>query len=407
MFKRGAPINYVPGYQPNLDRAPAQPGGNCRGMVIWISVLAVFVCGGAFFLVTQITANNAPAATPTVMPTESPTNEPTIATPTATPSPTLDPWSATGTALVFQTASPTFTPTATVDYCWYLTPSPTPSPTLSYTPDHWQATGTAVYFLTNTPTEYAPPTQPPPRAWCDYTPEPTNTPRREYPDALATQAALPTFTITPENTRRFVYPTVDPSGPVGSGGGSLPGLPPTAAPPVIDPPTLLPFPTAMPTMTRTPKPTKTPTATITNTPTITPTYTPTATATAQPFIMIYASNCDAGYPMFAVQNTGAAPGEIVLYDIKIGEQIAYIGYWQTELVTGAPIVAAAPMWAGVPGVYVLSIYQPWDPFVPVQSAAAVCAGIVPTATHTLTATIAPEVTAEITPTHTATIEVTP
>jgi hypothetical protein len=428
---------------------PAQPSGGCRGAVITIMLIAVVLCGGGFLIVNHINAINAPAVTPTPQPTFTPTDEPTIAPATATP--TLDPWSATGTALVHQTASPTFTPTATADYCWFLTPSPTPSPTLNATPDSWQATGTAVYFLTTTPTEYAPPTQPPPRAWCDYTPEPTPT-RFEILSAIETQAAKPTFTLTPTNTPRFVFPTVDSSGPAGSGGtGSLPGLPPTAAPP-INPPIVLPT-LPLPTIAKTKRPTRTPTATITETPTethtathtptvtetptdtptltitpsetitetptptltptatytasVTPTNTPTATHTPSPIITIVSSSCSKGYPEWGIQNIGYMPGNIVLFDIKLGDLLANVGYWETELVPFGLVTASAPAWAGVPGIYILNIYQPWDPFVPVQSAAATCTGPIVTATHTNTATIAPETTAEITPTHTATIEVTP
>lgn len=425
-FNRGAPITRVPpGYQPNLDRLPAQPASGCRGFLITISLIAVVLCGGGYMIVNHINALNAPEVTPTPIPTSTPTDEPTDAPPTATP--TLDPWSVTGTALINQTASPTFSPTPTMDYCWFLTPTPTNSPTLSYTPDHWQATGTAVFYLTTTPTPRLDPTRAPPRAWCDQVPEATNTPRRQLADAQQTQAALPTFTLTPTNTPRMAFPTVDTSGP--SGSGSLPILPPTDPPPVIVEP-LLPFPTAVPTMTRTRKPTKTPTATITltptatetptatytptatetatDTPTVTPTETPTATATGLPLITVFSASCDAGYPEFWLQNVGAVPGNIVLFDIKLGELVAASGYWQHELATSAPIMAAAPMWSGVSGMFVLNIYQFWDPYIPVQSAAAVCSGQIVTApTATLTATIEPEATAEITPTYTATIEVTP
>jgi hypothetical protein len=192
----------------------------------------------------------------------------------------------------------------------------------------------------------------------------------------------------------------------------------------VIPPPLLPFPTAA----KTTRPTRTPTATITNTPTPTatasatytpsatwtPTNTPTETATntptptntALPIVAIVSTSCAAGYPAFTVQNLGAMPGAIVLYDIRLGDLVAASGYWQFELTPGASAIAAAPMWSGVPGVYVLTIYQPWDVYVPMQSAAVSCAGTVPTATHTATATIGPESTAEftMTPSATATIE---
>lgn len=451
-FNRGAPITRVPpGYQPNLDRLPAQPASGCRGFLITISLLAVVLCGGGFLIVNHINALNAPAVTPTPQPTFTPTDEPTIAPATATP--TLDPWSLTGTALINQTASPTFTPTPTMDYCWYLTPTPTPSPTLSYTPDEWALKGTEVFYLTSTPTPRLDPTRAPPRSWCDYTPEATPT-RFEILSAIETQAAKPTFTVTPTGTPRYAFPTVDTSGPSGAGSGgsgSVPGLPPTAAPPVIVVPTL-----PLPTIAKTKRPTRTPTATITESPTptethtatytptvtetptdtptltitpsetitetptptltptashtasITPTNTPTATHTPSPIITIFSSSCAAGYPEWGIQNIGYMPGNIVLFDIKLGDLLANVGYWETELVPFGVVTASAPAWAGVPGVYILNIYQTWDPFVPVQSAAATCTGPIgtlPTATNT--ATLSPEVTAEITPTITPTIEVTP
>ena len=77
-----------------------------------------------------------------------PTN---TARPTQTQLPTVDSWGATGTALLYITASPT------LDYCWWQTPSPTPTSTLPFTPDSWGATGTAIYMATNpyqTPTRH-------------------------------------------------------------------------------------------------------------------------------------------------------------------------------------------------------------------------------------------------------------
>src|SRR5690606_1335105 len=104
-------------------------------------------------------------------------------TDTVQPTPTLDEWEITGTALYFITQSPTITPTfsatpsPTMDYCWFLTPTLTPSNTpIPVTPDSWAMTGTHVFLASTTPTVPITPTQPPPRAWCDITPEQTPTP---------------------------------------------------------------------------------------------------------------------------------------------------------------------------------------------------------------------------------------
>jgi hypothetical protein len=105
-----------------------------------------------------------------------------------------------------------------------------------------------------------------------------------------------------------------------------------------------------------------------------------------------------------VQNIGGAPGAYVLWEI-IDSSAAIVanGYWSVELNQYAIVTAAAPAWANVPGVFVLNVYQPWDSFVPVQSAAVVCSASA-TATPTNTATLAPEATNEITPTYTPTNE---
>jgi hypothetical protein len=428
IFNRGAPTTFVPdGYQLDLDRMPPGGGASCFKLLLMIGAFVGVIFGAIFLIVSVVRAGSQPAPppTPTVAAILETTPEVIDATATPTPSPTLDDWSATGTALVEATASSTFTPTATADYCGWLTPTPTHTPTLIYTPDDWAKTGTAVFYLTNTPTPELEPTATTPRSWCDYTPGPTNTPRREYADVVKTQAAQMTPTLTPTSTARRAFPTVDTSGPSGPGNAvSPPIVPPTSAPPVSVEPTL-----PLPTMVKTKRPTRTPTATITNTPTATatatatytpsatwtvtntptetPTNTPTPTNTALPIVAIVSTSCAAGYPTFTIQNLGALPGNLVLFDIRLGDLVAASGYWHVELSPFASVIAAAPMWAGVPGVYVLSIYQPWDVYVPIQSAAVACTGKVTTAAPTATATLLPEVTTEFTPTLTPTIEVTP
>lgn len=418
IFNRGAPTTFVPdAYQLDLDRMPPGGGASCFKLLMLIGAGVGVIFGAIFILVSVVRAGNQPTPplTPTVYALPEITPEVTNATPSPTPSPTLDDWSATGTALIEATASSTFTPTATADYCAWLTPTPTHTPTLIYTPDAWQATGTAVYFLTNTPTPELGPTATTPRSWCDYTPKATNTPRREYPGVLETQAVTITPTFTPTTAPRRAYPTVDTSGPNGPGNAvSPPIIPPTSEPPpVIVAPTL-----PLPTMVKTKRPTRTPTATLTQTPTITPTHTATAThtpsmtptvtlsptSTPAPLLTIFSATCSAGYPAFAVQNIGGAPSGFVIWEINTAEgQIAANGYWDVQLTPFGVVTVSAPMWAGVPGLYWLNIHQSWDVVVPVQSAGAVCPGTVPTLTNTL----APEITAEFTPTYTATIEVTP
>lgn len=425
-FNRGAPSTILPsGYQPDLDRLPPGGGTGCRRLLMLIGIGAAVIFALGYGVVSFVNASRKPSVE--VLPSPTVTETPD-ATSTPTPSPTLDDWSATGTALVEATASSTFTPTATADYCAWLTPTATYTPTLIHTPDAWSATGTAVYLATNPPNATPQPQPTTPRSWCDsIPPTATITPLSLNKRVLSTPTPAPTLT-----------PTNRPLSGGSNGGIHLPPTsvppvaPPTDLPPIVLPPTLLPFPTAV----KTKKPTRTPTATITNTPTPTDTasatytpsltYTPTETATstptptetatntptptntAVPFVTIFSTSCAAGYPEFSIQNLGAMPGDIVLYDIRLGDLVAASGYWTIELAPGAPVIASAPMWASVQGVYVLTIYQPWDIYVPAQSAAVSCAGTVPTMipTATATATIGPESTAEftMTPTATATIE---
>jgi hypothetical protein len=399
---KGAPVTYVrSGFDPTLNRLPPRAGSGCRRFFTWVFV-GLVVLGGVVAFIGRAIAPAAAAPEPTLIPSPLPTE---VINATSTPTATLDSWSATGTALFFATASPTAAPSATVDYCWFLTPSPTPSPTLAYTPDAWQATGTAVYFLTNTPTPYLEPTATTPRSWCDVTLTPSAVPMTNTPRSTSTPTASPT------NTPRFVFPTA------ASGAPLLPTAQPpqpTDAPPIL-PPTLVPptavrtrKPTKTPTATMTPSATvtetatatatptatetatetptetatvtetPTPTATFTETPTETPsataTNTPTATHTPSPILTVFSASCAAGYPEFGIQNIGGMPGVFVVWEIVTGDgSIAANGFWEWDLAPFALVTVAAPAWVNVPGAYMLNIYQPWDLFVPIQSAVAVCA----------------------------------
>ena len=105
---------------------------------------------------------------------------------------------------------------------------------------------------------------------------------------------------------------------------------------------------------------------------------------------MYSATCAAGYPAYTVQNIGAIPGQWVLWEI-VNERgfIVANGYWQWELVPFALVTVGAPAWAGLPGMYQLNLYQPWDMFVPVQSAVTICSALPPTPT------LQPEATLEV------------
>lgn len=334
--------------------------------------------------VTQLIAGQAapiPAATPTVF-------EPTIeASSTPTPTNTLDAWSATGTALVFQA------PTATIDYCWFLTPTARPTAILLVTPDAWSATGTAIWRRDNPPTPIVEPTPTTPRSWCDVkvtaVPPNTDTP------------TPPTMTPSPTHTRVF-------SGSGSGNGGSsvvVPPLPPTIAiqpteQPVIVLPTVAPTKKPKKTKTATPTETASVTPTFTETPTMTPSYTETATptetssptATLPPSFNVIFADCSAGYPTVIIQASGITNS--VVWELKLGEALASNGLWQPEEITYPYAgVAAAPTWVGITGRYDLNIDG-------LSIVSVVCEA--PTQTPSPT-DITPEITLEPSPT----LEVTP
>ena len=385
------PVTWVaPGEIPELNRMPpgAQRGSTMR-LLLMLGAALLLVAGIVYGVYTlwkggDRNANTVSATTLTLVPTR------TIA-PSATPTSTPDAWGRTGTALVLDALNPTATPTTTMDYCWFLTPTATATNTALYTPDAWGATGTAVWFLTNTPTPSdQTPTSAPPRAWCNDIYTPTLTP---FPLRRAR-------TATSESTEEVVFPTMRPPDTPTSTSTILPIIintpPPQAQPPVVPPvqpqaqPTSQPPPqntiivivtatytythtptvtatntathtatdtptetatntetptdtatatetptdTASPTDTETPTETATATETATDTPTPTDTASPTATGT--PLIAIINGNCNP-VPVFAVTNYGSAPG-LVEWIIWYGDVIAANGAWDA---------LALPQWAYV------------------------------------------------------------
>lgn len=383
-------------YDVRLDRLPAKEGPGC-GALLKIIMIVIGLIGAGLFVLLNVFMNSRQPATRTV--TVTPAQNSMIelfSSPTPAPTNTLDAWSATGTALVFQP------PTATVDYCWFLTPSPTPTPFPLYTPDAWQATGTAIWVRENPPTAWIQPTATTPKSWCDYetaTPTPS-------PFVLATRTPIASITATPSPTRKPSLASVP--------GGISPSFPvqavqPTAPAPVIVP-TLAP-PTSEP--TRRPKKTKTPTvtpsATFTETATATPTFTATATATPTetpsptatliPVVVVLFNDCTAGYPTAIIQSVGTYSQPVVWDLVYQGEglPVAASGVWQPhELTPPAAALVSAPLWTRISGVYRLSLD---GVFVTDIVCHAPTVTPEPTAENTIeaTLTVAPETTDEPTP----------
>jgi hypothetical protein len=297
---RKTPIDFHgPGWLEDLNRNPPKEATGCGRIIVLclvgIGVIAA-MCGG---LVWFIQSRGGKAADPAMLTL--------VGTPPATvefhAGAALDDWSLTGTALALATASPT------LDYCYFLTPSPTATNTpLPITPDEWAMTGTAFKLATGTPTGTPLPTQAPPRAWCDLqTATFTPFPLPQLPAAETTaEPAAPLVPVLPTSTpvltvTATLYPAID----------TLVQNPPRQSQPVQPPaapaqpetilivqtqvvvvyqtaapaPTRLVIvtatytPTFTATATYTPTATETPTETYTPTPTATETETPTATAT--------------------------------------------------------------------------------------------------------------------------------
>lgn len=372
-FKRRVETSFIPrGYYRDLDALPPREASGCGRMMFLILAFVgvlIFSCWGVMQLINSQTA---PAPTPTL---QDIIYEPTIE-PSATPSPTntLDSWSATGTALVFQP------PTATVDFCWFLTPTRTPTPILLVTADAWSATGTAIWRERNPATPFVEPTATTPRSWCDIEPA-TRT-----PTPILLRRETETETLTPTKTFTVVNIGGGNGGGGNSGGGSVivPQIPPTYAPvqptqimPTLPPPTVertkkpkktktatptatfTEIPSLTPTFTETP----TPTATFTEIPSLTPTFTETATPTATftlipPVIGLYTAQCAEGFPVFFVINNGGVVMSLGwTIETVVGEQsvVAATGVWGAELGNGAIAPAAAPAWIGISGIYTLMV----------------------------------------------------
>lgn len=295
MFNK-TPITVVPpGYKPDLDRLPPQQAGGCKGC-LWIFVLILLIAGIGVGVVFALAPKS--ESIPTIIPTRI-----TEIIPSAT---------------------------ATLDYCWFLTPTNEPLPTIEVTLDQWQLKATDDAFQTGTPTVTPLATVVPPRAWCNETPVvdatatftpfqiPSDVPILEFvptetitntpvPTHTAIPTAVPTSTLFPtlvprdnpvniqqpatqpetiivvrtvvvvEETVKIITATPQPTST----------LLPTIALEETEEPTLLPTFTAtdVPMITATLIPTVTasstlnPTSTFTPTSTVTNTFTPTATAT--------------------------------------------------------------------------------------------------------------------------------
>ncbi len=274
-----------PGYQVDLDRLPPTSQSGC-GRVLALGLLGitliVMMCAGAVFLVTKATAK---PPTPTVanLPTENALAPLVVSnTATFTAIPTIDNWSATGTALFFATAQ--ITPT--VDYCWFLTPSPIPSNTpVPVTPDEWALQGTQIALSTGTPTLTPFPTQAPPRAWCDAqtaTLTPFTLPTIDANGPTATASQTPTETATATATKPLPPTAFPPIQEVQPQTQYIPPAQPTPAPVIIIQTSAPVVVTVIQVVTPVPSRTPTLTPTATATPTETPTSTPTATETLIP-----------------------------------------------------------------------------------------------------------------------------
>jgi hypothetical protein len=297
MFKQ-TPIDFRgPGWLEDLNRNPPKEGAGCGRilllLVVGLGVIAA-TCGGLIWFI-QSRGGKTTAADAAMLTL--------VGSPAATmqfgAAMTLDDWSLTGTAMALATSSPT------LDYCYFLTPSPVPSSTpLPITPDAWALTGTAFKLATGTPTGTPLPTQAPPRAWCDFaTADPGATAAATAAAPLvmtATPTSSPAPTLEPTNTPR--PPTDQPAAPRQSAPVQQAPAQPVivvqtqvqvvvqtsvviqpevriiTATPLPPTSTLTPSPTA--TVTLTPTLTETPTATATATETPTETATPTATETA-------------------------------------------------------------------------------------------------------------------------------
>lgn len=352
-----APVHYYPhGYMPELNSSIERPhasNGGCGRLLVWTVAGAVVVGLLIWLGVSMLQRGTTEPATPTPSAFEALFTE--VAA-TLTP----DAWSATGTALAFATASPT------VDYCWWMTPTPRPTRVPILTPDAWSATGTAVYLTENPPTT---PTSTPdaPRAWCNVataTPQPS-----------ATAAPL-LATATATNTPRLIVPSAPTAAPVGGGGQVV--IPPTSAPIVVPTSAPIVLPTLVPS-----------TATPSRTPTATQTATPTPTGAASLYLLV--SYCDV--PTFIVANLAGVPGALD-WSIEIAAGRVAAGSWTVEMQTGNAGIAEARTFANVLEVYTLHV---WAGGTLIYTATLDCRPQTPTLTPSPTPTATPTLNPEQTP----------
>ena len=280
-----APITVTrAGYRPELDREP--PGSDkagCGKLLFLIAAFFAVIVGVIGIVIMALSPQD-----------ESLDEQPMILT--------LSPMDDSGYGLDVNLADVLqATPTATMDYCWFLTPTfdaPTPIPV---TPDGWALRGTQIALETGTPIPTAQPTQEPPKAWCNEppTPEPTDeatvAPRWTSIPATPTPVTnfesflQPTSTLFPTLAPRWTSVPAQPR-TYNPGGSSTINQPPRVITHVVieqvvvqNEVIVVVTSTAQPTATiQTPTITATATATATiQTPTVTATVqTPTATATA-------------------------------------------------------------------------------------------------------------------------------
>jgi len=289
------------------------PAANLKLIMTFI-IGALVLCGavgGAAYFALQATLNRSvveatlapsPTFTETTAAPEVIVYLPTATLPPSTALPTLNITEVLATYYALATATPTLTPSPTLDLCWFLTPTGEPTATPIYvTPDAPQVRATAEAALTGTPTPTPTSTDAPPIALCDQVFMMTLTPAGIIP---------PETTADPDATEELVYggigtlepfaapPTWTPP-PAAAGGGApqviyRDNIVYVTVPPqqpqiiyVTQPPVQIMVPvivTATPTPSFTPSmtPTATFTATFTETPTATPTETPSATLTETP-----------------------------------------------------------------------------------------------------------------------------
>ncbi len=259
----------APGYMPMNDQTPPRQAKAAPLITCGVIILALAV--GAGVLISSATRGQQAAATAQYTPTM-----------------TLDSWGATGTALYWQTFTPTaVTQTVTAEMTEEATAETTAEVTVtaSSTPDDWQATGTAIYVTlsgmwTTTPIVEQLPTRTP----VVWTPRPSSNGNSNTSGALppsasnyinqveTQQAPIPPTARPPSQivlTRQVTVVFVVTATPVPSE---------TTAPPNNEPVTII-APTRYLTETYTPTPSETPTATSTSTETPTATITPTETVT--------------------------------------------------------------------------------------------------------------------------------